>query len=182
MVGKRTAWIVVALAITVWVSGCGSDNTSSVATTATTAGTTTTATTSTTTSTTTTATVRRVTLVFPRPTSTDFDFVPVERQVPSTGPVEVAALQALLAGPTPDEVSAQQVTNPFTYSQDIRVRSVTITNGTATADFSRELLAYGGGSANVGAIGGSITETLKRFPGVTKVVILVEGQPDQLQP
>ena len=29
---------------------------------------------------------------------------------------------------------------------------------------------------------GTITETLMRFPGVTKVMILVEGQRDQLQP
>jgi spore germination protein GerM len=134
------------------------------------------ATTSTTGSTTTTAVVRRVTLVFPRPTSPGYDFVPVEREVPSTAPVEVAALQALLAGPTPAEVSAQKVTNPFAYSQAIRARIVTIANGTASADFLPEVLAYGGGSANVEVIGGSITETLKRFPGVTKVVILVEGQ------
>ena len=55
--------------------------------------------------------------------------------------MELAAIQALVAGPTPDEVSAQKVTNPFGYSQAIRVLSVTIANGTATADFSRDLLA-----------------------------------------
>jgi spore germination protein GerM len=60
--------------------------------------------------------------------------------------------------------------------------SLNILDGVATADFSAELLAFGGGSLNVQTITAMIEETLKQFPTVTDVVILVEGQPDALQP
>jgi len=177
----------VAVTLVICSSGCGSNGESGEGTSPTTAGTTgtttvTTVTTSTTTSTTETAPVRPFTLVFPRPTATDYEFVPVQRETPTTGQAEVAALQLLVAGPTTDEMATQQLIDPFDRSPGTHVLSLTIADGTATADFSRELLGYGGGSAAVRAIGESITETLKRFPGVTKVVILVEGQPDLLQP
>jgi spore germination protein GerM len=51
-----------------------------------------------------------------------------------------------------------------------------IQNGVATADFSRELRAYGGGSARVQAIRAQITQTLLQFPQVRDVRLTIEGQ------
>jgi hypothetical protein len=64
----------------------------------------------------------------------------------------------------------------------VRVRGVKIKDGVAYADFSKELYSYGGGSCRVEAIGSSIENTLKQFPGVEKVVIYIEGRPAELQP
>jgi hypothetical protein len=58
----------------------------------------------------------------------------------------------------------------------VTLRKLTITNGVATADFSRELKAYGGGSLRVKLIRGQITQTLKQFPTVRVVRIAIEGQ------
>jgi spore germination protein GerM len=58
----------------------------------------------------------------------------------------------------------------------VTLRSLTITNGVATADFSRELQAYGGGSLRVMLIRQQISRTLLQFPTVRLVRIAVEGQ------
>ncbi|CAA9291968.1 MAG: hypothetical protein AVDCRST_MAG26-4161 [uncultured Chloroflexia bacterium] len=56
-------------------------------------------------------------------------------------------------------------------------------NGVATADFSQELRAYGGGAARAQLIRAQITRTLLQFPSVREVRIVVEGQSDGvLQP
>ena len=49
-------------------------------------------------------------------------------------------------------------------------------NGVATANFSRELAAYGGGSLRVRLIREQIARTLRLFPTVRQVRIAVEGQ------
>jgi spore germination protein GerM len=59
---------------------------------------------------------------------------------------------------------------------------LTIVEGVATADFTKEMTAYGGGSARVNAIQEQITLTLKQFPSVKEVRILVDGKLDALQP
>jgi hypothetical protein len=64
----------------------------------------------------------------------------------------------------------------------IKVRSVRIEDWTAYADFSKELYSYGGGSCSTEAIETSIVNTLKQFPEVEKVVILVEGREAQIEP
>jgi hypothetical protein len=64
----------------------------------------------------------------------------------------------------------------------IKVKSVRIEEGTAYADFSKELYSYGGGSCFTEAIETSIVNTLKQFPEVEKVVILVEGREAQIEP
>ena len=121
-----------------------------------------------------------LTVAFPRPTDTGFEFVRVEREVVQTQAVGRAALEQLLAGPTAEEEAELAIMNPI--PEGTQLLSLDIAEGTATADFSAELLDYGGGAANVEAITGAITETLRQFPTVHEVVILVEGEPEQLQP
>jgi spore germination protein GerM len=65
----------------------------------------------------------------------------------------------------------------------VTLRKLTIADGVATADFSKEMQAYGGGSLRVSLIRQQIEQTLKQFATVRKVVIAVEGQTDGvLQP
>ncbi len=64
----------------------------------------------------------------------------------------------------------------------VRVKSVKIKDGIAYADFSKELYSYGGGSCFVRAITTSIENTLKQFPRVEKVAILVEGREAEIEP
>lgn len=121
-----------------------------------------------------------IVLYFPRVTDTGFDFVEATRSVPEdeSGIEEVLGL--LLAGPTSEEENSLGVINPFPDGVD--VLSVDVDGDTATVDFSEEMLDYGGGAANVEAITGSITHTLEAASGAGTVEILVEGEPDQLQP
>ena len=46
----------------------------------------------------------------------------------------------------------------------ITLLNLTIENGVATADFSKELKAYGGGSLRVKLISDQIRQTLEQFP------------------
>jgi spore germination protein GerM len=64
----------------------------------------------------------------------------------------------------------------------VMVRGVRIKDGIAYADFSKELYSYGGGSCRVEAIESAIENTLRQFPGVEEVKILVEGKEAELQP
>lgn len=92
------------------------------------------------------------------------------------------ALEQLLGGPTPAEEEQGYAT---AIPQGTRLNSYTVEGETATADFSRELLEYGGGSAMVQAITAQITETVKaNDPRVKNVVITVDGVPaeEALQP
>lgn len=111
-----------------------------------------------------------------------------------TKQIATAALNELLWGvgprnfagfttslPTPEEVIAYKNPGP-NWGPRVTLRQVTIVNGVATADFSSEMLAYGGGSARVAAITGQITQTLKQFSTVKEVRILVDGKPNALQP
>jgi spore germination protein GerM len=53
----------------------------------------------------------------------------------------------------------------------------------ATADFSKEIEAYGGGSLRVKLLRDQITQTLMQFPTVKQAVIAVEGRTEYvLQP
>ena len=121
-----------------------------------------------------------VVLYFPRVTATDVEFVAVQRNVPSDQAGPAAIVQLLLDGPTSGEEAEHGVGDPF--PDGVEVLSVEVDGTTATVDLSAELLDYGGGSAAVMAIGGAITETVIEATGATEAVILVEGEPDQLQP
>ena len=112
---------------------------------------------------------------------------PQPQRVVATERIGAAALEALLWGlpraqmsfataiPTPKNV----LTYPgreADWGARVTMRSLSIENGIATADFSQELRAYGGGSARVRAIREQITRTLTQFPSVREVRIAIEGQ------
>jgi hypothetical protein len=101
--------------------------------------------------------------------------------------IGIAALEALLWGPprtqigfqtalpTPQEVLRYPGREPG-WGARVTLRSLVIHDGIATADFSPELRAYGGGSARVLAIREQITRTLLQFPTVRDVRITIAGQ------
>jgi hypothetical protein len=112
---------------------------------------------------------------------------PHPQQIVKSERVEQAALEALLWGPPRTQMSfATALPTPqevlgfpgreVDWGARVRLRSLTVADGVATADFSRELRAYGGGSARVRTIREQITRTLTQFPSVREVRIAIEGQ------
>lgn len=106
-------------------------------------------------------------------TASDAYLIRETHQVPATVDVAKAALEELI-NVNPVTPGAARVLPPAT-----KVRGITIRDGFATVDFSREVLR-----ANVGASGEalgiqSIVNTLTEFPGIQKVSFLVEGKVDQ---
>lgn len=116
---------------------------------------------------------------------------PEYRRIPHTLAVGTAALELLLAGPppglstaipTPDEVQ-NYAGRQADWGGQVRLLGLTIEQGVATANFSQEMNAYGGGSARVTGIREQITRTLQQFPTVDEVQIAIEGETDGvLQP
>lgn len=106
---------------------------------------------------------------------------PVERRVPADRDPRRAALEALLAGPDPGEREAGYLT---ALPGDAALRSVTVSDdGVARADFDERLEAGVAGSCRVLAIRAQIEETLRRLPGVRRVVVSVDGRTEEiLQP
>jgi hypothetical protein len=113
---------------------------------------------------------------------------PQMRRVPATPRIGTAALEELLSGPpaisqigygtalpTPAQVLSYPGREPD-WGPRVTLRKLTIENGVATADFSQELKAYGGGSTRVMFIHQQIMQTLKQFPTVREVRIAIEGQ------
>lgn len=121
-----------------------------------------------------------IVLYFPRVTTQDIHFIAVDRQVEATPRVGTAALELLLEGFTSEEDAQFDLYDPI--PDGTRLLSLVVEDGVARADFSAELLNYGGGAANVQAITGMIGRTLAQFPTVDEVVILVEGEEEQIQP
>lgn len=113
---------------------------------------------------------------------------PQARRVPRTPRIGTAALEELLWGPPPISqigygtalpTPAQVLSYPGRapdWGPRVTLRKLTIENGVATADFSQELKAYGGGSTRVMFIRQQIMQTLKQFPTVRDVRIAIEGQ------
>jgi putative hemolysin len=105
---------------------------------------------------------------------------PVKRIIAKTPAIGQAALEALLAGPSKKETDIFYQTN---INIGTKLNSLTIVDGTATADFDETLQSQVGGSCRVGAIGAQIRETLRQFPTVKNVIISVNGRTeDVLQP
>ncbi|HEX6292178.1 MAG TPA: GerMN domain-containing protein [Herpetosiphonaceae bacterium] len=110
------------------------------------------------------------------------------RRIPKTVRVGSAALEELLWGPGPPNFAGfetglptprQVLTYPgrtSSWGPRVTLRKLTIVDGVATADFSREMAAYGGGSTRVMFIRQQITRTLMQFPSVREVRIAIEGQ------
>lgn len=112
---------------------------------------------------------------------------PVQRRIPQTQRIATAAIEALLQGPAPGDGEGLNTALPTprevlayagrdaSWGPRVTLRQVSITGGVATADFSRELRAYGGGSARSGLIRQQITRTLEQFSTVHEVRIAIEG-------
>jgi len=104
----------------------------------------------------------------------------IEREIPKTKSVAMAAITELLKGPTSSEKAAGYVSNINT---GVIVQKLTIENGTAKIDFNEQLQYQVGGSCKTSAIIAQIKETLKQFPTIKDVVISINGQSeDILQP
>jgi hypothetical protein len=123
----------------------------------------------------------------------DIEFA--QRRIPATPTIGAAVLEELLWGPTPGNPAGfttaiptpQEVLNFPGRGPDwgprVTLRGLTIEDGVATANFSQELRAYGGGSARVQQIREQITRTLQQFPTVREVRIAIEGETEGvLQP
>ncbi len=98
------------------------------------------------------------------------------------GPPEISQVGFTTAIPTADRVLAYPG-RQADWGPRITLLGLTIENGVATADFSKELNAYGGGSLRVKLISDQIRQTLEQFPGISEVRIAIEGRTeDVLQP
>jgi hypothetical protein len=116
------------------------------------------------------------------------EVVPMQQRVPRTVRIGTAALNELLWGPPPPNLAGFSTALPTPgevlrypgrapdWGERVRLRSLTIVDGVATADFSKELQAYGGGSLRVMLIRQQITQTLRQFATVRAVRIAIEGQ------
>lgn len=118
-----------------------------------------------------------------------------QRLIAETEAVGSAALNELLWGPPPNNLAGFTSAIPSPeevlaypgrgadWGPRVRLLKLTIIDGVATADFSKEINAYGGGSLRVKLIHDQIAQTLLQFSTVTEVVIAVEGQTEGvLQP
>jgi spore germination protein GerM len=92
------------------------------------------------------------------------------------------ALADLLAGPN-DAEKAQGISTAI--PEGTRLLSYQVKADKASADFSKEMLSFGGGSARVQAILGQVDNTITaNDPAVKRVTVTVEGKPaeEALQP
>ncbi len=101
-------------------------------------------------------------------TATSVDRPAVEKTVP-------CALELLLLGPT-DEEKARGLTTAI--PAGTRLLGYAVDGERATADFSGEMLGFGGGSAMVLAIESQVEKTVTgNDPAIKAVSITVEGKP-----
>ena len=104
---------------------------------------------------------------------------PIMRRVESVPAIARLAIEEMLKGP---EYSEQQQGYTTSIPKGVRLIKLTIIEGLATIDFSKELNEVGG-SCMVSAIRAQITETLKQFSTVKEVLITINGRSeDILQP
>jgi germination protein M len=81
---------------------------------------------------------------------------------------------ALLAGPTSDEAGERTITSAI--PDGSRLLGLTVADGVASVDFSRDY-GSGGGSMSMFVRLGQVVFTLTQFPSVRAVVFKIEGQP-----
>ncbi|EKE07305.1 MAG: hypothetical protein ACD_18C00124G0002 [uncultured bacterium] len=104
----------------------------------------------------------------------------VERVVPMTVAVAKTAIEELLKGLTPVDVTAGYFTS---INEGVKLNSISITNGVAYVDFDSKLEYQVGGSCRIMGIYAQIEETLKQFTTINSVVISIDGRTgDILQP
>lgn len=104
---------------------------------------------------------------------------PITRSIPYTLAVAEASLNELIKGLTGADIAEGFQTS---IDPNTTINSLSIVNGVAKVDFSKEL-----NNKNVGLCAGQfiesqITQTLLQFPSVKKVIITVEGKGDIVQP
>lgn len=111
-----------------------------------------------------------ITVYWLQETETDFQLVPVRRQI--RGPATPRrALEHLVAGP--DETSSLSPTVP----EGTQVLDLSLTNGQADASFSREIRDnFNWGAQLEGLLVESIVLTLTEFSDIDEVQILLEGE------
>lgn len=103
----------------------------------------------------------------------------VERTIPKTTSVGTLTLRTLLQGPNESEVSLGYISALNNGSGD-ELKSLVIKNGVAIADFA---VLPSAGSCLVGEARAQIEQTLKQFPTVKTVKILLNGSESKaLQP
>jgi spore germination protein GerM len=100
---------------------------------------------------------------------------PVLREVPKTKAVGAAAMDALLAGPNDDELGARPAMYT-TLPAGTAFLGLTIDNGVATVNLSKEFES-GGGSASVLGRLAQVVYTLTQFPTITSVRFELDGEP-----
>lgn len=104
----------------------------------------------------------------------------VNRKIIKTEAVGRASLLELLEGTTNTEEDAGFFTS---IPEGVKLNSLKILNGTAYADFDNKLQEGVGGTCLIDRIRAQITQTLKQFPTVSKVVISIDGESEAiLQP
>ena len=118
-----------------------------------------------------------------------------QRHIVQTEAIGTATLDELLWGPPPNNLAGFETAIPdpeevlsyagrgADWGPRVLLLKLTIVDGLATADFSKEMNAYGGGSLRVKLIHDQIVMTLLQFSTVREVVIAVEGETEGvLQP
>ncbi|HEX5692794.1 MAG TPA: GerMN domain-containing protein [Roseiflexaceae bacterium] len=114
-----------------------------------------------------------------------------QRHIVQTSTPEAAAVEALLWGPahknadgskptalpTPEQVLAYSG-RTSEWDSRVTLRSLTLRNGLATADFSQELRAYDGDAQRASLIHAQITRTLLQFESVHDVTLTIDGRRD----
>src|SRR5687767_11513784 len=100
---------------------------------------------------------------------------PVLREIPHTPAVGSAAMSELLKGPNDDEMGAR----PAMYTaipDGTRFLGLTIRDGVATVDLSREFESGGGSASVIGRLA-QVVYTLTQFPTVKGVKFELDGEP-----
>jgi hypothetical protein len=104
----------------------------------------------------------------------DAGLVPVLREIPRTQAVGAAAVNALLAGPNEAELAGRPAMYT-TVPEGTRLLGLTIDDGVATVDLSREFES-GGGTASVLGRLAQVVYTLTQFPTVDAVSFKLDGE------
>ncbi len=122
------------------------------------------------------------------------EIIEQQQEVPPTQAVGAAALNALLNGPVPGNLVGAGTALPSTeeivrwsggdntWGYRVQLLDLVIKDGIATANFSKELRAYGGDAARAQQIREQIERTLQQFPSVERVVVEIDGDSSALQP
>ena len=101
--------------------------------------------------------------------------VPVYREIPYTQQVATAAVRLLIEGPTTDEQASVPALSSAVPTDTILL-GITIDDGLATVDLSREFEA-GGGTFSMAARLAQVVFTVTQFPTVQEVEFHLDGQP-----